>query len=88
MSRRIYRYRMDTATEVEIPAGAAFVGFGFQEARQEFSAWFMVNTDEVNVRRRFVVVATGENLPKGQLYPHGSCVMSDGFHVFHLVEVL
>ena len=58
------------------------VTFGWQESRQEFSVWFEAGALKDCL---YEVVGTGHQFNDGELV--ASYVMSDGFHVFHLIRV-
>lgn len=57
--------------------------FGFQEARQAFSVWYL--SDDTS-ERRYVVLGTGSEYAGLHKVVATTCV--DGFHVFHLCELL
>jgi hypothetical protein len=58
------------------------VTFGWQNARQEFSVWYL-DTDAHDTE--YIIVGTGHPFLGGKL--RQSFVMPDGFQVYHLIEV-
>jgi len=46
----------------------------------------MVPEEELHVEKTVKIVGTGGEIPEGGKFI-GSCVMPDGFHVFHAFEV-
>ena len=73
----------------ECSAGMEFsaprpVTFGWQDARQMFSVWHSA----VDVAEcRYVILGTGYSHPS-PVELVASCIMPDGFHVFHLCRIM
>lgn len=90
---RVFRYLVDPGLcEVQMPASAKVLSFGYQKSRQRFSLWALVNREDLYpIARKFLFVDTGHEFPKlddgFELMFIGSVVMDDGFHVFHLFEI-
>ena len=90
---RVFRYSIDPEKvnagiqELEMPESAKVLHFAFQPARNGLCLWALVDADEAGVAVCAVaVVGTGHELPDGDWLYHGSALMPDGFHIFHLFE--
>lgn len=79
---------MITIFRTSVEAGKIFKGpklvtFGWQSARDNFSIW---HPDDAPFDSDYIIIGTGHDLPRGGILV-ASCVLPDGFHVFHLVKL-
>lgn len=93
----IHRFKVTVGVEcrVDMPGGSVVVGAGYQPARDEFSVWARVPIGDTaslgTVPRTFLVVGTGHEFStlEGDEVRHvATAVMPDGFHVFHVMELV
>src|ERR1700679_173427 len=82
----IWKFVTSTSTlaqvqQMEMPKGAEFL-FAKNTGRG-FKIWMKCNPEATKVRRTFVIVKTGMELPKGALYL-GSCDSSPTHHFFEV----
>lgn len=91
ITKEVWRYQVPLGGRValNLPRGAQFCSFGYQPARDEFCAWFLVNPKNTPDVRYFHATGTGHSVEEAAFSePLGSTIMPDGFHVFHLIELL
>lgn len=73
---------------IECPVGEVFqaplrVTFGYQSQRSAFSVWYQ--EDDEKDRFDYIILGAGDYAGDATLV--ASCVMPDGFHVFHLCQI-
>lgn len=74
-------------TSIKMPKDSLVFDAVYSEKRQAFSIYTVGDTENTEfVDRQFTVVPTGADVP-GML-PIRSIVMPDGFHVFHVMEII
>jgi len=97
---RILRYQLsmiDMSQEgmltIAMPEDTTILTFGYQSDRQEFSVWAVVDETKPLRDRTLLFLGTGfevPEIPQDGLYWHfvNSEIMPDGFHIFHLFELV
>lgn len=85
----IYRYEIEnTKGTFTMPVGAEVVDAVWQQAREAFSVYALCNPKETEmVERKFEVFGTGHEIEGEARFIRSIC-MPDGFHVFHVMELL
>lgn len=81
----VYKYTLDQDTVLDLPFGTQVLTVGMQG--EEMRMWALVPDSKSTLRRRFIVVATGERFADSA-YNHGyvGTVFHNGL-VFHVFEV-
>lgn len=70
MAKRIYKYTLQPERQVKMPLGAQITSVETQA--QEIYAWAVVDTDQqLTEYRKFLVFATGQDLPDGFVHDDG-----------------
>lgn len=92
--RQVRRYPLVLGdTTLELALNTKLLHFGWQEARGGFSLWVEETSEDApgTRKRTFRVVPTGAEWPDrgpGEFTHVGTTIFPDGYHVFHLYEVL
>lgn len=90
--KTVYRYELGQASynEAEMIKGAHVVKAGFQPTRSMISVWAVVDTSVKETEiRAFETVGTGHSIIHTEHARYlDTFMMPDGFHVFHVFEVL
>lgn len=90
--KSVYRYELEPLDyqEIVVPKDIDILFVGFQSSRMRASIWAAVELPikETEVRA-FETVGTGHTIVRPEHARHiGSYIMPDGFHTFHIFEVL
>ena len=89
----IYKYELELTPNTEqvlrLPRNAPVLSVGKQN--DELYVWAKVNTEEVNIPRKFIVAWTGKELPESIAAKHSSAVfygtVQIDYLVYHIFEV-
>lgn len=85
--KRIYKYVLDRKhahSRVDMPEGAHILTV--QEQYGAITLWAVVDPDAPTVRRRFVIVGTGEAMPDGTAWYIATVQLDGGSLVCHVFE--
>jgi hypothetical protein len=82
----VFRQTVAVGTIFEAPHN---ITFGYQEARTDFSFWYVSgdSNEATQPHYKYLILGTGHPYP-GKFELVSSFVMADGFHVFHLCRLL
>jgi hypothetical protein len=88
-SRKIYRYQLSLLDEptLSMPEGAEVLSVGPPRGYlTELDLWALVEPENVEKERRFLIVGTGNPIPDGLGRFIGTVTMNSGVHIFHVFE--
>jgi hypothetical protein len=88
----VHRIKLvDTLTTVELPVCATIIHAAWKAGEGRPSLWYSFNAADLKntEQRRFELSGTGHELiSEGDAIPVGSFIAPDGFHVFHVFEIV
>ena len=83
--RTVYKYQLDLGTtELELPANAEIITVG-KEPRGKYSLWAIVDSTAPLVKKEFIILGTGHEIPNNAWYIKSFRDISFVWHVFELV---
>lgn len=87
--RVIHRHSLKVGipNKITLTRGWRGLHFGWQEERGQFSVWIDQKVGEPEETVEFQILPTGAAVNDSAM-PCGSCIMPDGFHIFHLYGVI
>jgi hypothetical protein len=83
--RTVYKYKLDLGTTtVELPENAEILTVG-KEPRGNYSLWAIVDTTAPLVKKEFIILGTGHEIPNNAWYIKS---FRDGAFVWHVFELV
>lgn len=87
MTETIWKYTLKPGCVFDIPKDAKILKV--DEQFGEICMWALVNPDAPKVKRNFVVIGTGHDMPKCRVSNYlGTAKIDGGLLVFHVFEVV
>lgn len=84
--KTIHKYTLDVVGErtIQMPENAEFLSVQVQHG--EICMWFLVDTGEAEISRKFTVIGTGWEMPNQAVQHLGTVQMEGGSLVWHIFE--